>query len=149
METLKENVVHLFDRGSSPGTNDKSGEKTKGYLRTSVSPLLYNTPLQDSFGSPFSFSIQEILMGTPCLTQPQKDSIVTLYQNKTMTQKQLAHRFNVSERTINRVFIAAGIATPVARIKGEAYHVMQLLKKYNVDLAMLKTILAGVYGPRA
>ena len=88
-------------------------------------------------------------MGTPCLTQPQKDSIVTLYQNKTMTQKQLAHRFNVSERTINRVFIAAGIATPVARIKGEAYHVMQLLKKYNVDLVMLKTILAGVYGPRA
>ena len=88
-------------------------------------------------------------MSVPCLNQSQKDSIVSLYQNKVMTQKELAHRFNVSERTINRVFIAAGIATPVARIKGEAYHVMQLLKKYNVDLAMLKTILAGVYGPRA
>ena len=88
-------------------------------------------------------------MAVKCLEQPQKDSIISLYQNKVMNQKQLAHRFNVSERTINRVFIAAGIATPVARIKGEAYHVMQLLKKYNVDLAMLKTILAGVYGPRA
>lgn len=80
-------------------------------------------------------------MGTPCLTQPQKDSIVTLYQNKTMTQKQLAHRFNVSERTINRVFIAAGIATPVARIKGEAYQVMKLLKQYGVDYHTLNMLL--------
>ena len=88
-------------------------------------------------------------MTVKCITQSQKDSILSLYQNKVMTQKELADRFNTSERTINRVFIAAGIATPVARIKGEAYHVMQLLKKYNVDLAMLKTILAGVYGPRA
>ena len=88
-------------------------------------------------------------MGTPCLTQPQKDSIVTLYQNKTMTQKQLAYCFNVSERTINRVFIAAGIATPVARIKGEAYQVMQLLKKYNVNLSTLKTLLENIYGKKA
>lgn len=88
-------------------------------------------------------------MRVPCLNQSQKDSIVSLYQNKVMTQKELAHRFNVSERTINRVFIAAGIATPVARIKGEAYQVMQLLKKYNVNYSTLKTLLENIYGKKA
>lgn len=88
-------------------------------------------------------------MPVPCLNQSQKDSIVSLYQNKVMTQKELAHRFNVSERTINRVFIAAGIATPVARIKGEAYQVMQLLKKYNVNYSTLKTLLENIYGKKA
>ena len=87
-------------------------------------------------------------MPVPCLNQSQKDSIVSLYQNKVMTQKELAHRFNVSERTINRVFIAAGIATPVARIKGEAYQVMQLLKKYNVNYSTLKTLLENIYGKK-
>ena len=88
-------------------------------------------------------------MGIPCLEQMQKDSIITMYQNKVMTQKQLAKRFNVSERTINRVFIEAGIATPVARIKGEAYQVMQLLKKYSVNYSTLKTLLENIYGKKA
>ena len=88
-------------------------------------------------------------MGIPCLTQNQKDSIVSLYLGKVMSQKELALRFNVSERTINRVFIAAGIATPVARIKGEAYQVMQLLKKYNLNYSTLKTLLENLYGKKA
>ena len=73
-------------------------------------------------------------MSIPRLTQNQKDSIINLYLGKVMNQKELALCFDVSERTINRVFIAAGIATPVARIQGEAYQVMQLLKKYNLNL---------------
>ena len=88
-------------------------------------------------------------MSVQCLEQPQKDSIIVLYQNKVLNQKELAFRFNVSERTINRVFIEAGIATPVARIKGEAYQVMQLLKKYNVNYSTLKTLLESIYGKKA
>lgn len=88
-------------------------------------------------------------MPVQCLEQPQKDSIISLYQNKVMNQKELAHRFNVSQRSINRVFIEAGIATPVARIKGEAYHVMQLLKKYDVNHSTLKTLLENIYGKKA
>ena len=88
-------------------------------------------------------------MSVQCLEQPQKDSIISLYQNKVMNQKELAFRFNVSERTINRIFIEAGIATPVARIKGEAYQVMQLLKKYNVNYSTLKTLLENTYGKKA
>ena len=88
-------------------------------------------------------------MSVQCLDQPQKDAIISLYQNKVMNQKELAFHCNVSERTINRVFIEAGIATPVARIKGEAYQVMQLLKKYNVNYSTLKTLLERIYGKKA
>lgn len=74
-------------------------------------------------------------MSVKCLTQDQKYSLITLYKNKLFNQKQLAERFNTSERTVNRVLIEAGLATPVARIKGEAYQVMQVLKKYNIHSA--------------
>ena len=71
-------------------------------------------------------------MSVKCLTQAQKDLIVHWYKQKTYNQKELAKNYNTSERTINRVLIEAGLATPVARIKGEAYQVMQLLKQYGI-----------------
>ena len=74
-------------------------------------------------------------MSVKCLTQAQKDQIVLWYQKKIYNQKELAKNYNTSERTINRVLIEAGLATPVARIKGEAYQVMQVLKKYNIQSA--------------
>ena len=88
-------------------------------------------------------------MTVRCLTQPCKNQILDLYKRKLMNQKELAEYFGVSERTINRVFIEAGIATPVARIKGEAYQVMQLLKKYNLNYSTLKTLLENLYGKKA
>ena len=80
-------------------------------------------------------------MSVKCLTKGQKDMIVFWYKNKIMTQKEIAARAYTSERTINRVLVEYGLATPVARIKGEAYQVMQLLKKHNVDLDTLKSLL--------
>ena len=80
-------------------------------------------------------------MSVRCLTKAQKDLIVFCYQNKMFTQKELAERANTSERTINRVLIEYGLATPVARIKGEAYQVMQLLKKYGVDYDTLNRVI--------
>ena len=74
-------------------------------------------------------------MSVKCLTQAQKDQIVYWYKQKTYNQKELAKNYNTSERTINRVLIEYGLATPVARIKGEAYQVMQVLKKYNIQSA--------------
>lgn len=85
-------------------------------------------------------------MTVRCLTQPSKNQILDLYKRKLMNQKELAEYFNVSERTINRVFIEAGVATPVERIKGEAYQVMQLLKKHAVDLQKLSMLLE-TYAP--
>ena len=80
-------------------------------------------------------------MTVKCLTKAQKDMIVFWYQNKMFNQKELAEKYQTSERTINRVLIEYGLATPVARIKGEAYHVMQLLKKHSLDLNSLKKML--------
>lgn len=80
-------------------------------------------------------------MSVKCISKAQKDLIVFWYQNKMFNQKELAAKANTSERTINRVLIERGLATPVERIKGEAYHVMQLLKKHGHDLKSLKTLL--------
>lgn len=74
-------------------------------------------------------------MAVKCLTDVQKKFVALAYQNKHKTQKELAEYLNTSERTINRTLEELGLATPVARIKGEAYQVMQLLKKYNISTA--------------
>ncbi len=71
-------------------------------------------------------------MSVKCLSDVQKNFVIKAYQAKHKSQKELAQYLDVSERTINRVLIEAGLATPVARIKGEAYQVMQLLKKYGI-----------------
>ena len=71
-------------------------------------------------------------MTVKCLNETQKNFVIKAYQAKHKSQKELAEYLNVSERTINRVLIEAGLATPVARIKGEAYQVMQLLKQYGI-----------------
>ena len=83
-------------------------------------------------------------MAVKCLTEHQKKYIIFFYQKKNYQLKQLAEQFDVSPRTINRVLIEAGIATPVARIKGEAYHVMQLLKKHGLDRQSLEAMLEKV-----
>ena len=44
--------------------------------------------------------------------------IYNLRKENNMTQKELAENYNTSERTINRVLVEYGLATPVARIKG-------------------------------
>lgn len=78
-----------------------------------------------------------------CLTDAQKDLIASWYKQKLFNQKQLAKQYQVSERTINRVLEEKGLATPVARIKGEAYQVMQVLKGYNMNVEQLKAALAA------
>lgn len=79
-----------------------------------------------------------------CLTQPQKDYLCTHFVAKTMTQRQLAKFFDVSERTIHRVLEEAGLATTVPRIKGEAYEVMQMLKHYSYSISELNDELAAL-----
>ncbi len=80
-------------------------------------------------------------MPVKCLNDAQKNFIELAYKNKHKTQKELAVYLKTSERTVNRVLEERGLATPIARIKGEAYQVMQLLKKYGVDYDMLKRVL--------
>lgn len=80
-------------------------------------------------------------MAVRCLTKVEKETILHWYNQRVFNQKELADRFRVSERTINRVLIEAGIATPIARIKGEAYQVMKLLKQYGVDYHTLNMLL--------
>lgn len=81
-------------------------------------------------------------MKVKCLPSYVKDQICLAYNNKTLTLKELAEHFTTSTRTIGRVLEERGLATPVPRLKGEAYQIMQLLKEYELDLAGLKTTLS-------
>lgn len=80
-------------------------------------------------------------MTVKCLSQEEKNIIITAYNSKCVNQKEIAQYWKVSERTINRVLIEAGVATPVARIKGEAYQVMQILKKYEIAASQLEPLI--------
>ena len=80
-------------------------------------------------------------MTVKCLTQQEKTYIAYMYSDKRANQKELAEQFSVSERTINRVLNEMGLATAVPRLKGEAYQVMQLLKKYGLDYNSLERVL--------
>ena len=84
-----------------------------------------------------------------CLNKHQKKYIVYLYNKKMMNIKELAETYYVSPRTINRVLVEAGVVTTVARIKGEAYQVMQLLKKYGYTADSLEHLLEEMAGVHA
>ena len=84
-----------------------------------------------------------------CLNIHRKNYIVYLYNKKTMNIKELAEYFEVSARTINRVLVEAGVATSVARIKGEAYQVMKLLEKYGYTKDSLEHLLEEMAGVHA
>lgn len=85
-------------------------------------------------------------MSVKCLTTMEKDYVVFLYQTKKMTLKHISKLMVVSPRTVQRVLIERGLATPVARVKGEAYQAIKLLHKYKVDIKDLESILNSQAG---
>lgn len=76
------------------------------------------------------------------LTDAQKTCIIEVYQDKNLTQKEIAQCMGTSQRTINRVLVEAGLLTPVPRIQAEAYTVMQVLKKHGIDPSKLDQTLS-------
>lgn len=86
-------------------------------------------------------------MTVKCLTDDSKKQIVELFQSKKANQRELANTFFVSERTIHRVLEEAGLATTIPRIQGEAYQVMQTLKKYNFAPEDLESLFRMVTKP--
>lgn len=83
-------------------------------------------------------------MTVKCLPENQKALIAEWYQKKIYTQKELAKHYDVSERTIHRILEEKGLATPVARIKGEAYQLVKLVRSYGLTNADLEQLLKTV-----
>lgn len=67
------------------------------------------------------------------LTVAQKEMIRLNYTSKRMNITQMAKALEVSTRTIGRVLEELDLATPVSRLKGEAYNVLQELKKFGIE----------------
>lgn len=86
-------------------------------------------------------------MTVKCFAEMTKDQICLAYSHKTMCLSELARHFTTSTRTIGRVLEERGLATPIPRLKGEAYALMKLMLQYNMTVDQLKTILTAPAAP--
>jgi hypothetical protein len=76
-----------------------------------------------------------------CFTEARKDSLVSFYKTGQYKIIDLAALFNTSTRTIGRVLVERGLATPVPRLKGEAYHVMKTLEAHGIKPEQLEQVI--------
>ncbi len=82
-------------------------------------------------------------MAVKLIKENIKDAMIAAYSNKTKNITQLAKEHHVSTRTVGRVLEERGLATPVPRLKGEAYQVMKLLEEFELTVDELKDILVN------
>jgi len=80
-------------------------------------------------------------MTVKCVNQLHQDAIVKFYNRGNWPIVGLASRFCTSPRTIGRILEERGLATPAPRLKGEAYNIMQLLKKHNLSYDGLENMI--------
>ena len=80
-------------------------------------------------------------MPVQCLSEAIKSVICDDYTNQRAKVSDLAYRWNTSPRTIRRVLEERGLASPVPRLKGEAYLVMKLLKEFDIPADKLRSVL--------
>ena len=85
-------------------------------------------------------------MTVKCLTTTEKQSVCFYYKAGTEL-KDIAIIFLVSPRTINRVLIEGGLATPVQRSSADYKRFQQLLAKHNLTVEQLDLILSLHHTP--
>jgi hypothetical protein len=84
-------------------------------------------------------------MSVKCLTVAQKDALVFGYSHNRVSLQDLSKLYGVSSRTIGRVLEERGLATPVPRVKGEAYLALQACKQHGIDPHNLGDYLAWTH----
>ena len=77
------------------------------------------------------------------LNSAGKSEVLKMYFSKEYTLTEIAFMLEVSRRTVGRVIIEAGLATPVPRLQGEAYQAMKILNKYDISVSKLEDLLKG------
>lgn len=75
------------------------------------------------------------------LTEAQKQMVRVNYTSKSMNITKMAIVLGVSTRTIGRVLEELDLPSPVPRLRGEAYNVIQTLKKFGVEPKELTGII--------
>lgn len=104
-----------------------------GNKPSKISPQLTNYYLQKEAHA----------MAVKLIKENIKDAMINAYTSKQSNITQLAKKYNVSTRTVGRVIEERGLATPVPRLRGEAYQVMQLLAEFELTVDQLKDILVN------
>ena len=74
------------------------------------------------------------------LHDSEKQEIVRGYLQG-ITQKDLAYMYLVSPRTIGRVLRDAGVTTPTYKVSPIEYSMVEMLRKYELDVRNLRVIL--------
>lgn len=83
-------------------------------------------------------------MTVKCITPANQALIAEWYSQKLFTQKELAKRFNVSERTIGRVLWSKGLTTTrqaTAALKPQDQALLDLARQHGLTAEKLKEIL--------
>ena len=67
------------------------------------------------------------------LSKEQEDRLCEYHQNKVfLTSKALAAKFGISERTLNRILVARGLATKQNSVRDEARGFLRVLGAYEI-----------------
>ena len=74
------------------------------------------------------------------LHDSEKQEIVRGYLQG-ITQKHLAYMYLVSPRTIGRVLRDAGVTDPTYKVSPIEYSMVEMLRKYELDVRNLRVIL--------
>ncbi len=80
-------------------------------------------------------------MPVQCLSEAAKSVICGAYTNQRAKVSDLAYRWDTSPRTIRRILEERGLASPVPRLKGDAYQVMKLLQEFGIPADKLRSVL--------
>lgn len=115
-------------------------------LTTSVKAALES--LENKNKTPHNLKIAKIredhAMAVKSIKANIQQSIVEDYTSKKYNIMQLAKLHHTSARTVGRIIEEHGLATPMPRLRGEAYEAMKLLTYYGLTVDDLHVILEGL-----
>jgi hypothetical protein len=80
-------------------------------------------------------------MTVQTLNLEQKEQIRKDYTSKALNITEIAKAHNTSTRTIGRLLRELDLATPRETLRGEAYAVMQVMRKHQITAEELETII--------
>lgn len=84
---------------------------------------------------------KETKMNQQKTTQERFEQDMIDFYQATNNVSETARVFDTSRRTVGRILEQHGIARPLQKLRGEAYHIQDLLSKYNLSVMDVRRII--------